>query len=161
MSERSNMRTGGQILIDQLRIHGADTAFCVPGESYLAELVAPAFTLATSGRPGPVALAFPEDMLREPASVADADPYKTIQAHPSDADMERLREMLAAAKKPVMLLGGSTWNAQAVRDITAFAEANRVATAGSFPPQGPIAHPPPCFARDPGAAPNPKARPPL
>src|SRR6266852_6535728 len=38
MGERSNMRTGGQILIDQLRIHGADTAFCVPGESYLAAL---------------------------------------------------------------------------------------------------------------------------
>ena len=34
----SNLRTGGQILVDQLKIHGADLAFCVPGESYLAVL---------------------------------------------------------------------------------------------------------------------------
>jgi acetolactate synthase I/II/III large subunit len=38
MSKRSEIRTGGQILIEQLRIHGVDTAFCVPGESYLAAL---------------------------------------------------------------------------------------------------------------------------
>ena len=38
MSNRSNMRTGGQILVDQLNIHNVDTAFCVPGESYLAAL---------------------------------------------------------------------------------------------------------------------------
>src|SRR5215510_6726163 len=38
MSDRSNLRSGGQILIDALKIHGVDTAFCVPGESYLAAL---------------------------------------------------------------------------------------------------------------------------
>jgi acetolactate synthase I/II/III large subunit len=94
----------------------------------IPEFVARAFTLATSGRPGPVALALPEDMLRETASVADADPFKTVHAHPSEADMARLREMLAGAARPVMLLGGSTWTAQAVRDIMGFAEANRLAT---------------------------------
>ena len=38
MTDNTNLRTGGQILVDQLRIHGADTIFCVPGESYLASL---------------------------------------------------------------------------------------------------------------------------
>ena len=263
MSKRSEMRTGGQILIEQLRIHGVDTAFCVPGESYLAaldafydvreeirlivcrheggaaymaeaygkltgrpgicfvtrgpgasnacvgvhtalqdstpmilfigqvarsdsergafqeidfrrmygqltkwvaqiddparipEFVAHAFTLATSGRPGPVALALPEDMLREAASVADADPYKLIHAHPSDADMVRLREMLAAAERPVMLLGGSTWTAQAVRDIMAFAEANRLASAVSFRRQDRFDNLHACYAGDLAAGPNP------
>ncbi len=257
-------RTGAQILVDQLRIHGVDTAYCVPGESYLAvldalydaqkqirlvvcrqeggaaymadaygkltgrpgicfvtrgpgaanasvglhtafqdstpmilfigqvarsfmergafqevdfgrmygqmakwvvriddpgripELVARAFVLATSGRPGPVVIALPEDMLREPATAADAGPYKTVQASPDAAGMARLREMLMASHRPLMLLGGSTWTAQAVRDITAFAEANRLATASTFRRQDRIDNLHPCYAGDLGIAPNPK-----
>ena len=88
--------------------------------------VARAFTLATSGRPGPVVVALPEDMLREPATAVDAQAYKTVQASPDAAAMAHLREMLAASQRPMMLLGGTTWTAQAVGDITAFAEANRL-----------------------------------
>jgi acetolactate synthase-1/2/3 large subunit len=257
------MRTGGQVLVDQLQLHGVDTAYCVPGESFLAvldafydvheqirlivcrqeggaaymadaygkltgrpgvafvtrgpgatnasvgvhtayqdstpmvlfvgqverpymergafqeldfgrmygqmakwvaqiddpgripEFVAHAFTLATSGRPGPVVLALPEDMLREPVAVADAAPYRTIQAHPGTAEMARLREMLAAAQRPLMLLGGSTWTPQAFRDIMLFAEAKRLPTAATFRRQDRFDNLHPCYAGDVGIGPNP------
>ena len=239
MPNSSNMRTGGQILVDQLLIHNVDTAFCVPGESYLAaldalhdvpeirlltcrheanaanmaeaygkltgrpgicfvtrgpgachavvglhtafqdssplilfvgqvgremmereafqemdfrqffgqvskwsaeiqdpgripELVSQAFHVATSGRPGPVMLSLPEDMLRELSGVGDARTYRAVQAHPGPGDMEQLRTMLVAAKRPVMMLGGGTWTPKAVADITTFAEANGLPVCCSF-----------------------------
>ena len=239
MPNSSNMRTGGQILVDQLRIHNVDTAFCVPGESYLAaldalhdvpeirlltcrheanaanmaeaygkltgrpgicfvtrgpgachavvglhtafqdssplilfvgqvgremmereafqemdfrrffgqvskwsaeiqdpgripELVSQAFHVATSGRPGPVMLSLPEDMLRELSGVGDARTYRAVQAHPGPGDMEQLRTMLVAAKQPVMMLGGGTWTPKAVADIATFAEANGLPVCCSF-----------------------------
>ena len=257
-------RTGAQILVDQLLIHGVETAYCVPGESYLAvldalydtreqirlivcrqeggaaymadaygkltgrpgicfvtrgpgatnasvgvhtayqdstpmilfigqvarpflgrgafqeldfermygqmakwvvriddpgripELLARAFTLATSGWPGPVVIALPEDMLRETAAAVDAAPYKTVQASPGAAEMARLREMLAASERPMMLLGGTTWTAQAVGDIAAFAEANRLATASTFRRQDRIDNLHPCYAGDLAIGPSPK-----
>ncbi len=240
MNDGSNLRTGGQILIDQLKIHGADMAFCVPGESYLAaldalhdagdairlvtcrqeagaanmaeaygkltgrpgicfvtrgpgaahaavglhtafqdstplilfvgqvardmtereafqemdyrrffdqcakwsaqiddparipELVSHAFHTATSGRPGPVVLALPEDMLVERVGVADAMAFRPARAHPGPDDMARLRRMLAAARRPLLLLGGGTWTPDAVADITRFAEANDLPVVGAF-----------------------------
>jgi acetolactate synthase-1/2/3 large subunit len=225
MSERANLRTGGQILVDALKLHGVDTAFCVPGESYLAaldalydardairlvvcrqeggaaymaeaygkltgrpgiclvtrgpgasnasvgvhtafqdstpmlllvgqvarghaereafqevdfrrmygplakwvgqiddparipELVSRAFHTAVAGRPGPVVLALPEDMLRERSDAPEVGPYKVVQAHPGAADMARLRDMLAAAERPFMIVGGGGWDAQACADV--------------------------------------------
>jgi len=104
-----------------------------------------------------VVIALPEDMLREPAAtVADAAPYKTVQASPGGADMARLREMLSASQRPMMLLGGSTWTAQAIRDIAAFAEANRLATASTFRRQDRIDNLHPCYAGDLAIGPSPK-----
>jgi acetolactate synthase-1/2/3 large subunit len=122
----------------------------------IPELLARAFTLATSGRPGPVVIALPEDMLREEAAAVDAAPYKTVQASPGAAEMARLREMLAAAERPMMLLGGTTWTAQAAGDITAFAEANRLATASTFRRQDRIDNLHPCYAGDLAIGPSPK-----
>jgi acetolactate synthase I/II/III large subunit len=122
----------------------------------IPELLARAFTLATSGRPGPVVIALPEDMLRETAAAVDAAPYKTVQASPGAAEMARLREMLAASERPMMLLGGTTWTAQAVGDIAAFAEANRLATASTFRSQDRIDNLHPCYAGDLAIGPSPK-----
>jgi acetolactate synthase-1/2/3 large subunit len=238
MTQSSNLRTGGQILVDQLQIHGVDLAFGVPGESYLGlldalydseiryiicrqesgatmmaeaygkltgrpgvamvtrgpgatngapgvhvarqdstplilligqvarevrgrealqeieyrqmfggiakwvaeiddprripELVARAFHTATSGRPGPVVLVLPEDMLTEPAACADAARYQPIQAHPAPFDMARLRTLLGSARRPFVVLGGGGWDAQACEDIRAFAEAFDLPVGVSF-----------------------------
>jgi acetolactate synthase-1/2/3 large subunit len=264
MTEPLRRRTGGQILIDQLKIHGVDMAFGVPGESYLAaldalydasnrirflvcrqeggacnmaeaygkltgrpgicfvtrgpgasnasiglhtafqdstplilfigqvardqvereafqeidyrrmlgpmtkwvaeiddarripELVSQAFHRATSGRPGPVALALPEDMLTDVVEVADAGPYRAVQAHPGAADLADMRERLAAAKRPLMIVGGGGWSADAAADITAFAEANNLATGASFRCQDIVDNRHPNYVGDVGIAINPK-----
>ena len=235
----SNLRSGGRVLIDCLRLHGVDTAFCVPGESFLAsldafhdvddihlvvcrqeggvtnmaeawgkltgkpgiafvtrgpgasnasvgihtahqdstplimfvgqvardmiereafqevdfrrmfgqmtkwvaqiddparipELVSRAFHVATSGRPGPVVLAIPEDMQRELVDVDDGQPFHPTQAHPGADDMGRLRDMLAAAERPLVLAGGGAWSTEACDDLKAFAEANDLPVAVTF-----------------------------
>ena len=236
----SNLRTGGQILVDCLRLHGVDTVFCVPGEGYLAtldafhdvrdsirlvacrqeggaanmaeawgkmtgrpgiafatrgpgaanasiglhtarqdstplilfvgqvargmvereafqevdfrrmfgqmtkwvaqiddparipEMVGRAFQVATSGRPGPVVLALPEDMQTERAGAADGAPFRPVQAHPGAGDMKRLRDMLETARRPLLLVGGGGWSASACDDLQAFAEAFDLPVAAAF-----------------------------
>ena len=223
-------RTGGEALIEALKIHGADHAFCVPGESYLAaldalygardtirlitcrqeggaanmaeaygkltgkpgicfvtrgpgatnasigvhtafqdstpmilfigqadqsmldreafqevdframftplakwaaeirdpnripEYVARAFHTAASGRPGPVVLSLPEDVLFGECSAPATKPYVKSEPSPSRADMEKFSSLLASAKSPLLMLGGPGWNAQAIEDAKAFAQ---------------------------------------
>jgi acetolactate synthase-1/2/3 large subunit len=264
MSEQVKPRTGGQILVDALRVHGVDTVFCVPGESYLAaldalydvgnevrlvtcrhesgaafmaeaygkltgrpgvcfvtrgpgacnasigfhtglqdstpmvlfigqvdrdfserealqeiefrrmygelskwvaqiedparipEMVSRAFHLAVAGRPGPVVLALPEDMLREEAEVADTAPYRVVQASPAAADLERLRELLARAQRPMMVLGGGGWTLRARADIMAFAEANGLPATCAFRNQDRFDNRHPNYAGEVAIGTNPK-----
>ena len=266
MTQGSNLRTGGQVLVDQLKVHGVDMVFCVPGESYLAaldafhdcadeiqlvtcrheaaaanmaevygkltgrpgvcfvtrgpgachaaigmhtalqdsspmvlfvgqvarnmrereafqemdygrffgecskwaaeiaeadripEMVSHAFHAAVAGRPGPVALSLPEDMLREPTSVADAARYKVVRAHPGEHDMARLRDLLLAAERPVMMLGGGTWTADAVADITAFAENFDLTVTCAFRNQDRFDNNHPNYAGEVAVGVNPKLR---
>jgi len=112
--------------IDYRRMYGQMAKWVAqidhPGR--IPEMLGHAFHLAVSGRPGPVVLALPENMLSASATVADTGRYLRVAAHPGAADMNTLREMLAQAKQPFLILGGSGWNAQACADIKAFAEAN-------------------------------------
>ncbi|MQA20568.1 thiamine pyrophosphate-binding protein [Rugamonas rivuli] len=255
-------RTGGQILVDALKIHGVDTAFGVPGESYLdvldalhdsdirfiinrqeggaafmadaygkmtgkpgicfvtrgpgatnasigvhtafqdstpmilfigqvgndfvdreafqeidyrrmygqmakwvaqidradrvPEYIARAFQIATSGRPGPVVLALPEDMLTAVASVADTRGYQPVQASPSAAQIDQVRSLLAGAKKPLVLLGGGGWNAQACADLQAFADANHLPVSCAFRFQDLLDNDHPNYIGDVGIGINPK-----
>jgi acetolactate synthase-1/2/3 large subunit len=96
------------------------------------ELINQAFQVATSGRPGPVVLALPEDMLRERAAAEVAGPYRPVHAHPGAADLAELRRLLAAAEHPMLLVGGSGWTDEACRDIARFAEANSLPVCCSF-----------------------------
>jgi len=96
------------------------------------EMVSHAFHLAVSGRPGPVVLALPEDMQSQTATVADSARYQRVAAHPGAADMQKLRDMLARAQRPFLMLGGGGWNRQACEDIRAFAEANALPVGCSF-----------------------------
>src|SRR4051794_6113300 len=72
----------------------------------IPELVSQAFHRAVNGRPGPVVLALPEDMLTDRVATEDAGRYRAVQAHPGPEQMAELRARLAAAKRPFMLLGG-------------------------------------------------------
>jgi acetolactate synthase-1/2/3 large subunit len=100
--------------------------------SRVPELVARAFQTAVSGRPGPVALALPEDMLAETATVAETRRYEVVRAHPGPRDLHNLMVMLGRAQRPLLLLGGGGWDQSACVDIAAFAESNRLPTAVAF-----------------------------
>ncbi len=91
-----------------------------------------AFHTAMSGRPGPVVLALPEDMLKESALAISLEPAPAIEAHPGGDDMETLRELIEAARRPLLMLGGSGWDAQACQNIQSFAVNNGLPVCVSF-----------------------------
>jgi len=261
-SASSIRRTGGQVLVDQLQIHGIDHVFCVPGESFLAvldalhdssikvtvcrqeggaammaeahgkltgrpaacfvtrapgatnampgvhiayhdstpllvfvgqvernvrerdalqeldyratfkpvakwateiddahripELVSRAVYLSTSGRPGPVVLALPEDMLVDTVTVKDARCSSAIESHPGTAQLEQLQSLIAKSQRPFVLLGGSRWSDEAVKTFADIAASWDIPVAVSLRRQMlfPVDHP--CFAGDLGFGPNPE-----
>lgn len=119
------------------------------------ELLNQAFQVATSGRPGPVVVALPEDMLRDRAAAAVAGPYHAVRAHPGAADLAEMRRMLEAAERPIMLVGGGAWSDAACADIARFAEQNALPVCCSFRRQDIVDNRLPVFAGDlgTGAAP--------
>jgi len=98
----------------------------------IPEILARAFQLAVSGRPGPVVISLPEDMLAEHVDAADAAPYLRVESSPSASQMAALGQMLSRSQRPLMIVGGGDWSAQAADDIRAFARANHLPTAASF-----------------------------
>ena len=258
----SNTRSGGEILLDQLLVHGVRHAFCVPGESYLAaldafhdrpieltvcrqeggaammaeaagkitgrpgvcfvtrgpgatnasagihiakqdstpmivfvgqvgrgmrereafqeldfravfgtmakwateidqperipELVSRAFHTASNGRPGPVVIALPEDMLTERVAVEDAPPFLAIESWPGLNDMAQLQKLIWAAERPIMLIGGSRWSETACASVMRFAERFALPVATTFRRAHLFDCQHPCYAGDIGIGPNPK-----
>jgi acetolactate synthase-1/2/3 large subunit len=122
----------------------------------IPEYIARAFQVATSGRPGPVVLALPEDMLVSKAEVADTRRHTPVQAAPAASQIDALRAMLAEAKRPLVLLGGGTWNDQACADLATFAEANALPVACTFRFQDLIDNAHPNYIGDVGIGINPK-----
>jgi len=122
----------------------------------IPEYMARAFQVATSGRPGPVVLALPEDMLVAKAAVADTRPYAPVQAAPSATQIEQLRAMLAAAQRPVVVVGGGTWTDGACADLARFAEANRLPVGCAFRFQDLLDNAHPNYVGDVGIGINPK-----
>ena len=144
--------------IDYRRMYGqmAKWVAQIDRADRMPEYIARAFQIATSGRPGPVVLALPEDMLVATAQVADTRRYQPVQAAPAQAQIDTLRSMLAEAQRPVVLLGGGTWNAQACADLQAFAEANMLPVACSFRFQDLMDNAHPHYIGDVGIGINPK-----
>jgi acetolactate synthase-1/2/3 large subunit len=104
----------------------------VEDASALTDAVVRAMHLACSGRPGPVVLAVPEDVLGATAD-AEATMVLPLAAQAPDAGrMEGLHRILGDAERPVMLLGGGGWSEQARRDIARFAVDNRLPVASGF-----------------------------
>jgi acetolactate synthase-1/2/3 large subunit len=87
----------------------------------LPEFVNRAFATATSGRPGPVVLALPEDMLRDRVSAPSLQPYRRHQGYPGSTDMATLGDLIRACERPLLVVGGGTWNADAKRNMERFA----------------------------------------
>ena len=122
----------------------------------IPEYISRAFHVAVSGRPGPVVLALPENILFNSAVVADALPAQVVQPGPQPAYLERIRAALASASRPMMMLGGGGWNAQAVADIRRFAENNRLPVCCAFRFQDLFDNRHPNYAGDAGLGINPK-----
>ena len=122
----------------------------------IPEYVARAFATAMNGRPGPVVLVLPEDML---VQEVDVSPMPRVEAAPMGCDPEALGQldaMLRQAKCPMVIAGGSTWTPQAARDLQAFAEAWRLPVTNAFRFQDTFDNFHPQYAGDVGIAPNPQ-----
>src|SRR5258708_9888037 len=87
----------------------------------IPEFISRAFFTATSGRPGPVVLALPEDMLTDTAELPDAQPYKRQTVPPGEESLRQFEELLAAARKPFLLVVGGGWTGQTRRHLQALA----------------------------------------
>jgi acetolactate synthase-1/2/3 large subunit len=144
--------------IDYRRMYGqmAKWVAQIDRADRIPEYIARAFQVATSGRPGPVVLALPEDMLVAQAQVADTRRYQSVQASPSAAQIDELRSMLAEAKRPIVLLGGGTWTQQACADLRKFAEANHLPVACTFRFQDLLDNDHPNYVGDVGIGISPK-----
>lgn len=121
----------------------------------IPEIFSRAMHIATAGRPGPVVLSLPEDMLRETATVADALPWVPSETHPGPGDMAKVQELLAGAKRPFVILGGSRWNETAVEGVRRFAERWELPIGCSLRRQMLFDHDHPNYAGDVGIGINP------
>jgi len=123
--------------------------------SRIMEYIGRAFRVATSGRPGPVALALPEDMLRELCPDRDCIPYEPNRAHAGASDLARMKEMLDGAERPFVMLGGSGWTPEAVTQVQTFAETNNLPISASFRCQDRMDNNHPNYVGDMGIGANP------
>ncbi|WP_414247504.1 thiamine pyrophosphate-binding protein [Cupriavidus taiwanensis] len=121
----------------------------------IPEYIARAYQTATSGRPGPVVLALPEDMLAQTAAVPQLQAYQRVMAWPGEAELARLTEMLHAAERPFVLAGGSGWTPQACADLQAFAERFALPVGCAFRGQDLFDNRHPNYAGDVGIGINP------
>ncbi len=121
----------------------------------IPELVTRAFAVATSGRPGPVVIALPEDMLVDAVEAPVALPYQKVESHPGPKQIAQLGEMLAQAERPMVILGGTRWSETAVKEFEAFAARWVLPVACSFRRQMLFDHLHSSYAGDSGIGINP------
>ncbi|MFM8547923.1 MAG: thiamine pyrophosphate-binding protein [Betaproteobacteria bacterium] len=122
----------------------------------IPEYIAHAFQVATSGRMGPVVLALPEDVLSARAVAPPAACHQPVRAAPSTGQIARLRDMLAAAQRPLVLLGGMGWSPRACADLRTFIEANDLPVTCAFRFQDLYDNRAPHYIGDVGIGINPK-----
>lgn len=108
----------------------------IDDEKRIPELMAHAFDVAVSGRPGPVVIAISEEMQKRMASVPDIGPADVLPPHPAPDAVQRMMAMLGKAKRPLAVLGGSRWSDQGKADIRDFLLANDLPVAVGFRRQG-------------------------
>jgi acetolactate synthase-1/2/3 large subunit len=121
----------------------------------LPELLARAFEVASSGRPRPVVLALPEDVLAATARVADARPVRPVAPGVAPAALARLRELLGGARRPLVIAGGPGWTEAAAGDLRAVAEASLLPVAVSWRSQDVLDNRSASYVGDLGVSTNP------
>jgi len=124
--------------------------------SRIPEFVTRAFAVATSGRPGPVVISLPEDMLTSVVEAPAALPHTPVETRPGETELDALEKLLTKAKRPFVILGGTRWDAEAVAQIRTIAEAWSLPVGCSFRRQMLFDHLHPNYAGDVGIGINPK-----
>jgi acetolactate synthase-1/2/3 large subunit len=144
--------------LDYRAVFGSMTKWAteIDDPARVPEIVSRAFYTAANGRPGPVVVALPEDMLTERIAVGDAPPFAPIETSPGAAELEKFAQMLAAAKAPIILNGGSRWSQAACDQLARFAQKYSLPVATTFRRGHLFDQTHPCYAGDLGIGPNPK-----
>jgi acetolactate synthase-1/2/3 large subunit len=124
----------------------------------IPEYVARAFRVATAGRPGPVVLALPEDMLRDEVDTVDRPKVPPIAQPPCAGAMEAMFGLLKDATSPVAIIGGAGWDRDAAHHFATFAWRYGIPTAAAFRRQDAISNECGVYAGQLGYGPNPKLR---
>ncbi|KQT10197.1 thiamine pyrophosphate-binding protein [Ramlibacter sp. Leaf400] len=132
------------------RVERIDSADRIP------EYVARAFATAMNGRPGPVVLVLPEDMLVQTTTAAPLPRVEPAEAWSDPGSLRRLREMLLAAHRPFVIAGGGGWTPQAAQALQRFAENWKLPVGNAFRFQDTFDNHHPLYAGDVGIGINPK-----
>jgi acetolactate synthase-1/2/3 large subunit len=144
--------------IDYRRMYGSSVKWVaqIDRADRIPEYVARAYRVAQSGRPGPVVLALPEDMLVASAAVDDAARVEATVLHPAPEAIAALRARLERARRPLVLVGGSGWSERACADLARFTAANDLPVACAFRNQDLIDNRDERYGGEVGIGPNPK-----
>ena len=122
----------------------------------IPEYVARAWRIATAGRPGPVVLALPEDMLHDEVETLDRPPVAPVAEAPDPGAIAALFELLKEAVAPVAIVGGADWSPRAAHHFATFAHRHGIPVAASFRRQDAICNTCGVYAGNLGYGPNPK-----
>ena len=120
------------------------------------ELVTRAFAVATSGRPGPVVVSLPEDMLKDEVEAPAPLPFTPVETRPGEPEMEALQALLDQAERPFVILGGTRWNEDAVKAMCRALESWALPVGCSFRRQALCDQLHPSYAGDIGIGVNPR-----
>jgi acetolactate synthase-1/2/3 large subunit len=132
------------------RVERIDDAGRIP------EYVARAFATAMNGRPGPVVLVLPEDMLTHEVNARPMPKLEPVEAWSDPGSLRQLRELLLAAKRPFVIAGGGGWTPQAAQALQRFAENWQLPVGNAFRFQDTFDNFHPLYAGDVGIGINPK-----
>ena len=132
------------------RVERIDDARRIP------EYVARAFATAMNGRPGPVVLVLPEDMLTQTVDVAPLPRVEAVEAWSDPGSLRKLREMLLQSERPLVIAGGGGWTPQAAQALQRFAENWSLPVGNAFRFQDTFDNHHPLYAGDVGIGLNPK-----
>lgn len=121
----------------------------------LPEIISRAFQVAVSGRPGPVVISLPEDVLTDHVITADTNAYQLVSPAPTPDDIKKFFELLQKSQKPFILLGGSSWTESSVEKIQQFSQKFHLPVGTSFRHQHLYPNHAPNYAGDVGIGINP------